>query len=63
MWNVELNTLNYFRFPVYELHFLSQFPHIAPTRPDTFLDRYNLTLRWSWHSSMVLFDVKYVAKD
>ena len=63
MWNVELKTLNYFCFPVYELRFLIQFPHIAPTGPNIFLNRYNLTLRWSWHFSMVLLDVKYVAKD
>ena len=63
MRNVELKTWNYFCFPVYELRFLTQFPHIAPTGPNTFLNRYNLTLRWSWHLSMVLIDVKYVAED
>ena len=60
MWNVQLKTLNYFCFPVYELPFLTQFSHIAPTGPNTFLNRYNLTLRWYWHFSMVLLDVKYV---
>ena len=63
MRNVELKTWNYFCFLVYELRFLTQFPHIAPTGPNTFLNRYNLTLRWSWHLSMVLIDVKYVAED
>ena len=45
MSNVELKTLNYFCFLVYELPFLTQFPHIAPTGPNTFLNRYNLTLQ------------------
>ena len=63
MWNVELRTLNYFHFPVYELRFLSQFLHIDPAGPNTSLNRYNLTLRWSWQFSMVLRDVKYVAED
>ena len=63
MWNVQLKTLKYFCFPVYGLQFLTQFPHTAPIGPNTFLNRYNLTLRWSWHFSMVLLDVKYVAKD
>ena len=45
MWNVELKTLNYFYFPVYELLFLTQFPYIAPTGPNTFLNRYDVTLR------------------
>ena len=63
MRNVELKTWNYFCFPVYELRFLTQFPHIAPTGPNIFLNRYNLTLRWSWHFSMVLFDMNYAAKD
>ena len=64
IWNVELKTLNYFScLPVYELRFLTQFPQIAPTAPNTFSNRYNLTLRWSWHFSMVLLDVKYRAED
>ena len=63
MWNVELKTLNCFCSPIYELQFLAQFPHIALTGPSTFLNRYNLTLRLSWRFSMVLLDVKYVAKD
>ena len=45
MWNAQLETLNYFCFPVYELRFLTHFPHIAPTGPNTFLNRYNLTLQ------------------
>ena len=60
MQNVELTTWNYFCFSVYELRFLTQFHHIAPTGPNVFLNRYNLILRWSWHFSMVLIDMKYV---
>ena len=63
MWNVELKTLNYFCFAVYKLQFLTQFPHIAHAGPNTFLNMYNLTLRWPWHFSMVLLDTKHVAKD
>ena len=63
MWNVELKTFNYFCFPVFESRFLIQFPHIVPIGPNTFLNRYNVTLRWSWHFSMVLRDMKYVPED
>ena len=63
MRNVELKTWNYFYFPVSELRFLTHFPHIAPAGPNIFLNRYNLTLRWSGHFSMVLLDMKYVAED
>ena len=60
MWNDELKALNFFsRFPVYELQFFTQFPQISSTGPNTFSNRYNLTLRWFWHFSMVLLDVKY----
>ena len=56
--------MNYFSgFLVYELQFLTQSPQIAPNGPNTLLNRYNLTLRWSRHFSMVFFDVKYRAKD
>ena len=63
MWNVELKTLHYFCFYVYELPFLTRFSYISPTGPNTFLNRYNLTLKWSWHFSTVLLDMKYVAKE
>ena len=63
MWNLELKTLDYFCFPVYELRFLTQFPQIVPNGANTPSNSYDLTLRWSWHFSMVLFDVKYGTED
>ena len=52
-----------FLFPCLWITVFDPVSHIAPTGPNTFLNRYNLTLRWSWHLSMVLIDVKYVAED
>ena len=49
-------------FPCLWLRFLTQFPQIARNGPNTFSNRYNLTLRWSWQCSMVLLDVKYGAE-
>ena len=53
--------LNFFVF--YELWLLTQLSQIASNGPNTLSNRYNLALRWSWHFSMVLFDVKYGAED
>ena len=50
-------------FLFYELWFLTQVPQIASIGPNTLSSRYNLALRWSWHFSMVLFDLKYGAED
>ena len=48
---------------VYELWCLTDFSQIVPNSPNTLSNRYNLTLEWSWHFSMVLFDVKYRSEE
>ena len=56
--------INFFScFLFYELWFLTQVSQIASNGPNTLSNRYNLAFRWSWHFSMVLFDVRYGAED
>ena len=64
MWNVELETLDYFSCVTsYDLGggIRTLFPQIT-LMLEHLQDRYNWTLRWPWHNRETSFDVKWGAE-